>query len=168
MTGVRRFRRRAPGHFPFVVLWNYHERMSSSGWRALLFFPAVLAFAGSAAGQAPTVKRVPVKLSGSVDGAVLFREHCAVCHGVDAKGDGPAAAALKKAPKDLTQITQRSGGKFPTLAVRAKISGGEVVEHGTIEMPIWGKLLIPASRTKTDADLRIYALVEYLEKTQAR
>ena len=35
-------------------------------------------------------------------GARLFAESCALCHGADGKGDGPAAAALTVRPADLT------------------------------------------------------------------
>src|SRR5689334_7895799 len=97
----------------------------------ILFLVAAANIVAFPADQAPKVKAVPVKLSGSVDGAELFREHCAVCHGVDAKGNGPAAPALKKHPSDLTQISRRYGGKFPELAVQGKIRGGEIMEHGT-------------------------------------
>jgi len=121
-----------------------------------------------ASGQTTKIKEVPVKLSGATDGAELYREHCAVCHGIDAKGAGPAAAALKKAPTDLTTVSKRNGGKFPALAVQQKIKGGEIVEHGTVEMPIWGKLLIPSGKGKADADMRVYALMQYIEKIQAR
>ena len=142
--------------------------MSILGSRTLILGIA-LAVAGLAAAQTtPKVKTVPVKLSGSVEGAELFREHCAVCHGIDAKGKGPAAPALKNAPTDLTQISHRSGGKFPALSVQEKIRGGEIVEHGTVEMPMWGKLLIPMGRNKTDADVRVYALLQYVEKIQAK
>src|SRR5947208_1359608 len=96
----------------------------------ILFIVGVATTVAFAADQAPKVKAVPVKLSGSIDGAELFREHCAVCHGIDAKGNGPAAAALKKHPADLTQISRKNGGKFPELAVLGKIRGGEIMEHG--------------------------------------
>src|SRR5690349_13780889 len=97
----------------------------------------LLAFCCGAAGQTK-IKEVPVKLTGTTDGGLLFREHCAVCHGVDAKGHGPAAPALKKPTPDLTAIAKKNGGKFPALSVQQKIKGDEVVEHGTGEMPIWG------------------------------
>ena len=35
-------------------------------------------------------------------GARLYAENCALCHGVDGKGDGPAAASLTVRPADLT------------------------------------------------------------------
>ena len=109
-----------------------------------------------------------MKLSGTTDGAQLYREHCAVCHGVDAKGAGPAAEALKRRPTDLTLLARKNGGKYPGLAVQQKIRGGEVIEHGTVEMPIWGKLLIAPGRGKADADVRIYALTAYLGEIQAK
>jgi putative copper resistance protein D len=37
-----------------------------------------------------------------VRGARLYAENCALCHGADGKGDGPAAAALSIRPADLT------------------------------------------------------------------
>jgi len=36
-----------------------------------------------------------------VDGRTAYMENCASCHGVDAKGDGPAARGLAVAPPDL-------------------------------------------------------------------
>jgi copper transport protein len=35
-------------------------------------------------------------------GSALFAQNCAVCHGPDAKGDGPGAGSLKQRPADLT------------------------------------------------------------------
>ena len=35
-------------------------------------------------------------------GALLFATHCAICHGREAQGDGPAAKSLPVAPADLT------------------------------------------------------------------
>lgn len=39
-----------------------------------------------------------------LDGPKIFRSYCAACHGVDGKGRGPVASALKHAPPDLTSI----------------------------------------------------------------
>jgi len=37
----------------------------------------------------------------AVDGALLYRAHCARCHGPEGHGDGPDAAALAHRPRDL-------------------------------------------------------------------
>ena len=44
----------------------------------------------------------PYAASSITHGARLYAENCALCHGVDGKGDGPAAAALPVRPADLT------------------------------------------------------------------
>lgn len=42
-------------------------------------------------------------------GEILFQKHCQTCHGQQGRGDGPAAAALDPAPRDLTQRPYRFG-----------------------------------------------------------
>ncbi len=44
---------------------------------------------------------VPYQATSISDGMALFGEHCAVCHGPRAAGDGPAAATLQPRPPDL-------------------------------------------------------------------
>ncbi|HLG14104.1 MAG TPA: cytochrome c [Blastocatellia bacterium] len=98
-------------------------------------------------------------------GRVLFRQHCASCHGLDAKGRGPVAAALKSGPPDLT-IIQVPGEKFPSYKVATIIDGEkDVTAHGTRKMPVWGVVF-----RRTEGDLlkqaNIYALVKYIESIQ--
>jgi mono/diheme cytochrome c family protein len=107
------------------------------------------------------------QLINSLEGQALYHEYCAVCHGKEAKGDGPMARVLKTAPPDLTRIALRNGGTFPFQRVQRIISGeSEVNAHGTREMPLWGPIF---SQVAWDQDLgrvRIYNLVRYLEKLQ--
>jgi len=52
----------------------------------------------------PTTYRrpsVPYQASSIAEGQALYGEHCAVCHGPRAAGDGPAAATLQPRPPDL-------------------------------------------------------------------
>ena len=74
-----------------------------------------------------------------VSGKLQFREYCASCHGMDAKGDGPVAASLKKKPADLTMLAKNNGCVFPTQEVHDFIDGSKTAAgHGTREMPLWG------------------------------
>jgi mono/diheme cytochrome c family protein len=72
-------------------------------------------------------------------GQALFLRHCASCHGLSGKGDGPLASSLQRDPSDLTEIARRSGGSFNEADVMAVIDGQRsVTEHGPREMPVWG------------------------------
>lgn len=72
-------------------------------------------------------------------GAELFQRYCAPCHGVAARGDGPVAATLSVPVPDLTGLSSRHDGKFPSQYVRDMIDGrSPVVAHGTRRMPVWG------------------------------
>lgn len=98
-------------------------------------------------------------------GRKLFMQYCATCHGAEAKGDGPTAKSLKKAPADLTRI-EKQDGKFPLLRVQRIIEGEDAMEsHGSREMPVWGSIL----RRKSGpgfAKLDIYNLTKYIESIQ--
>jgi mono/diheme cytochrome c family protein len=73
-------------------------------------------------------------------GAILYRRHCAACHGVAGRGDGPLAASLRKPPTDLTALARAAGG-FSEAAVMMAIDGRRLVaEHGPREMPVWGAI----------------------------
>lgn len=94
--------------------------------------PLALAVAAAAAGCVDRESR-------HVAGSDLFLRYCASCHGVDAKGNGPIAHALKRPPADLTTLAKRSGGRFDEGAVMSMIDGRRLVaEHGSREMPVWG------------------------------
>ncbi len=54
-----------------------------------------------AAGQSTSPATPPLVIE-SMYGPDLYRLYCATCHGRDGKGNGPAAAALKVPPPDLT------------------------------------------------------------------
>lgn len=83
------------------------------------------------------------------EGATLFAEHCAVCHGAGGRGDGPAAATLKPPPADL---------RAHHVALH---TAGDIfwwISHGRPPMPAFGDRL--------DADAR-WHLVNYLRALAA-
>ena len=106
-------------------------------------------------------------------GAEAFPRYCASCHGVQAKGDGPAAPALIKRPADLTRIAARRGGKFPDGEIARFIDGRfALASHGSREMPIWGERFgdsVPDSGVAEEISRgRIAVLVEYLKSIQRK
>lgn len=112
----------------------------------------------------------PAPLIESLQGADLFKAYCAVCHGIDAKGNGPMAKSLRTAPPDLTRISARNGGSFPSARVRNVISGEEALGagHGTREMPIWGPIFSQIGRDQNLGLVRIDSLARYLESLQTK
>jgi mono/diheme cytochrome c family protein len=105
------------------------------------------------------------------DGGEEFRTYCAVCHGTDARGDGPLAASMTVKPPDLTQIAAANGGTFPADQVYRTIDGREPVKgHGGRDMPVWGDAFSRSQRDSSPEAVkgRIEALVRYIERQQAK
>ena len=139
----------------------------------LLVVGGVLAFEVTAFGQAgqkpvPQVKSVSATPIASVEGRDNFVAYCAVCHGDDAKGNGPAAPAMKAPVPDLTTFAQRKKGKFSAVDVEQIIRGTgktQTPAHGVAEMPIWGNVFLYEDRARST--LRISNLVKYIQSIQA-
>src|SRR4026209_258458 len=73
-------------------------------------------------------------------GEAEYLNSCAVCHGLEGKGDGPLGDELVRRPADLTTISRRNDGAFPYAHVYAVIDGRyDVPSHGEREMPVWGR-----------------------------
>jgi len=105
-------------------------------------------------------------------GKEAFRTHCAVCHGLEARGDGPMADILDPKPPNLTLLSRANGGFFPYGEVFDTIDGRDQVEaHGTRDMPIWGEAFLPRGNSHgTDDELLVYGrilvLTRFLETLQ--
>ena len=85
-------------------------------------------------------------------GLVLFQDHCATCHGVDARGNGPMAPVLSISPGDLTALSQSNGGAFPVGRVVQRVDGStSVLAHGG-PMPLFGLILEGPSDIVLGAD----------------
>lgn len=129
---------------------------------------AAVALSASVANAQPRIEKGPIKPTSPADGKEMFDQYCAVCHGKEAKGNGPAAAALTKAPTDLTRISARNKGTFPDVKVRRLIEGlDDVTAHGPRDMPMWGRAFRSLGTHNPDvAQFRIAALTEYLKSLQ--
>lgn len=135
--------------------------------KSMLVAAVTLTISASVAQAQTTVNKAPIKQTPVTDAKQMFDTYCAVCHGKDGKGTGPAAKALTKAPADLTKISARNGGVFPDIHVRRFIEGlDEVPAHGTRDMPMWGDLFRSLNGETSTSQLRIAALAEYLKAMQ--
>ena len=105
-------------------------------------------------------------------GELEYQNYCAVCHGVDARGQGIMSKFLILRPADLTQLAKKNGGSFPFWQVYRTIDGREVIRgHGTREMPIWGdRFRVQAgdndAGSRAQAAGRVLGLVFYLQHIQ--
>ena len=103
----------------------------------------------------------------SLEGPDLFRAYCATCHGLDARGRGPAAPSLRARVPDLTILARSNQGQFPSDRVRRTILGDDVrASHGSREMPIWGPVFHQIEADIDWGNVRMENLVKYLESIQ--
>ena len=112
-----------------------------------------------------------IEITYSLSGADMYRTWCASCHGSEGKGNGPAAAALKKAPADLTMLAKKNGGTFPAGRVRNFIEGKDaatIAAHGSREMPIWGDVFRNIANDPGAVTYRVVTLSSFLESLQTK
>jgi mono/diheme cytochrome c family protein len=135
---------------------------------AMALATAMLAWAQDAAQT--EIKHVPIKQTSPASGTEMYKTYCAVCHGVDGRGNGPAAEALKVPATDLRMLATQNGGKYPSLKVAAILRGeSPLAAHGTREMPIWGNLFWNLSGGhESEVEQRISNLNRYLESIQKK
>ena len=106
-----------------------------------------------------------------VDGASVFRNYCAACHGPDGRGHGPVSKALKKKVPDLTKLSRRNGGAFPAIHVRTTIMSGAddlLPAHGSKQMPIWGPIFHDIEFDQDLGNVRLENVTNYLESMQRK
>jgi mono/diheme cytochrome c family protein len=104
-----------------------------------------------------------------LDGAKIFRNYCASCHGVNGNGDGPVAPTLKTKVPQLTTLTRRNHGAFPAAQVRSIIAGDEGrAAHGSREMPVWGPIFHQIENDQDLGYVRLQNVTEYLGSIQQK
>ena len=153
-------------------------RIENNQWPCFLLSAAVFAVglgapvaqsAGNSRSQTPEITQVPYAAIQSVEGRDNFVAYCAVCHGMDGRGKGVAAPAMKASVPDLTMLAARHNGSLDAAAVEYVIRGtGKMATpaHGTTEMPIWGRVFAPLPADQPVASMRLKNLVRYIESIQ--
>jgi mono/diheme cytochrome c family protein len=147
-------------------------------WR-MLMLKRILVFMGMAAmsivfANAQSTKlTIPVTPTPADDGKQMYVIYCARCHGLDGRGQGPAASALKLAPTDLTLLSKNNKGIYPATHVASVLKyGSHNSSSESKAMPVWGPALEsidhPIRGTHDTQALRIANLVKYVKTLQAK
>jgi mono/diheme cytochrome c family protein len=107
-------------------------------------------------------------------GAEDYAAYCSACHGATGQGDGEMATELSRKPADLTTLSARNKGAFPTTMVMAQI-WGYAGAKGRGVMPDFGPLLqgdmVPydgGDGIETPTPIRLVQLAEYLKVLQTK
>jgi mono/diheme cytochrome c family protein len=138
--------------------------------RTVLFGVLILVVCTAGARDRPAVDKEPAPRTIAASGKQTYMQYCASCHGVDARGDGPAAFVLKTPPPDLTTLAKRHGGKFPHEYVSDVLRfGTRIVSHGSSDMPIWGPIFGSLDNyDEVAVRKRIKELSDYLASLQQK
>jgi mono/diheme cytochrome c family protein len=139
--------------------------------RTLILSALLLGVALSAAAQSPKpIKQDQFPPDFVPSGKQMFNQYCAACHGMTAKGNGPARAALKIPAADLTTLSKRHGGEFPyDLVSNVLRFGPGLTAHGSSDMPTWGPIFqYMDNYNQAAVQKRIKNLSDYLVTLQEK
>jgi mono/diheme cytochrome c family protein len=139
--------------------------------RTILLMGILLLAADAARAQArPTIDQEQLPPNYVPTGKQMFKQYCAPCHGLDAKGHGPTASSLKIPPADLTTLAKRNHGEFPYGLVSSVLKVGPGVSaHGSSDMPTWGMIFQYVDKNnQAIVQKRIGNLVNYVASLQRK
>ena len=106
------------------------------------------------------------------EGATLFANNCTACHGY--RGTGSERLINGEPAPDLTRISARNGGVFPSARVLSQIDGYGRGKVDSAVMPEFGALLegdlvpVDIEDTLTPTPRPLAALLVYLKSIQVR
>ena len=81
----------------------------------------------------PTPTPSDTAVVASSEGAAIFKQRCALCHGPDGRGDGPGAKGLKPPPRNYHDHEYMNSMTDEQLLT--------TIRNGKGAMPAWGKIL---------------------------
>lgn len=139
-------------------------------FRVVLLCCAFIALCGLGIAQKANVVTVPAPHTSATSGKQMYLAYCASCHGKEGKGDGPVARTLEIPPADLTALSKKNDGKFPSAEVANAITGrAGAPAHGSKEMPVWGPIFLNmAHGHESEVRLRVANLTDYIKSLQQK
>jgi mono/diheme cytochrome c family protein len=138
--------------------------------RAIVVLSVIILFTAIFAFTQTKIEKTPAPYTSAASGQEMYKAYCASCHGLDGKGKGPAAPALKGPVPDLTTIKARNGGTFPSAHVVQVVRGdSNSPSHGSKDMPVWGPVFLAVSEHQpARVQQRAQNLTSYIESLQAK
>lgn len=91
-----------------VLAYGWRSARSSLAWVGVFALATAALFGHQALrlSRLPQRNPVPPTAESLRAGQRLYRAHCAVCHGLEGRGDGPAAPSLVPRPADLRRTAR--------------------------------------------------------------
>ncbi|MFQ5678951.1 MAG: c-type cytochrome [Gemmatimonadota bacterium] len=122
------------------------KTLGSAGglWVGLLLLPVATGMtllpedataAGTMLEPAPAATLPHGRFGPETSGMTIFKQHCAICHGEEGRGDGPAAAGIRPAPANFTDPERVADLSFEEMV--------HTVTTGKGYMPAFGSVLRP-------------------------
>lgn len=138
--------------------------------RATLVLIVIVLFTATFAFSQTKISKTPAPYTSAASGQEMYKAYCASCHGLDGKGNGPAASALKNTVPDLTTIKSRNGGTFPSAHIVQVVRGdSNRPAHGSKDMPVWGPVFLAVSEHQpARVQQRAQNLTNYIQSLQAK
>ncbi len=139
---------------------------------SLIAVAAAVAVGAGYAKQSTVKVVIPITRTSAANGQQMFTAYCAPCHGVDGRGQGPVASALRQQPANLAVLSRKNGGRFPSNHVVAVLEFGDGYQvHDGGVMPVWGRLFGTMDQSPAQSNvvaMRISNVSRYVETLQAK
>jgi mono/diheme cytochrome c family protein len=136
----------------------------------LMAATAVFAAGHITADQTTNKVVLTINKTAPTNGKVMYSDYCAMCHGMDGRGNGPVASELRNPPSDLTLQSRNNHGRYPQTHIAAVLEFGTRPQaHRTVLMPVWGPILGKMDQANpAETMLRINNLSRYVESLQVK
>jgi mono/diheme cytochrome c family protein len=122
------------------------------------------------ADQATSKVVLTINKTAPTNGKVMYANYCAMCHGLDGRGNGPVAIKLIRPPSDLTLQSRNNHGRYPQVHIAGVLEyGARTPAHEPALMPVWGPILGKMDQANPEETLlRINNLSRYLQTLQVK
>lgn len=105
-----------------------------------------------------------------INGAEIYGNYCAACHGIDGRGHGPASTAMMPAVPNLTRLQRQNKEVLPAEYVKKVVAGdiAGVTAQGKREMPVFGPAFHAMAWDRDLGEVKLDMIVSYVASIQQK